>query len=108
MAELVIAGLLVGVGKHIICFVDLLHFLLTFLVVGVKVGVIFLDARSVRLFYFIIGSALLNAKHFIKISFICHKILPFRRSRRQLCHFVIRNNPLQALPVGDCAACRSG
>ena len=72
MAELVVAGALVGVRQHVVGLCGLLEFLLGLLVPGVFVGVV-LDGRfAVGLLYFVCVSVLRNAQHFVVIPLLCH------------------------------------
>ena len=69
MAEAVVLGALLGVGKHLICLVDLLEFFLGVLVARVDVRVQFLGQFAVRrLDGGLVGRAL-DAKHFIIVAF---------------------------------------
>ena len=72
VAELVVARALFAVGKHLVRLVDLLELLLAVLVAGVKVGVVFFGALTVRLFDLVLARALLNAENLVVISLICH------------------------------------
>ena len=58
MAELDIPSSLIRIGKDLIGFVYFLELLLSFLISGVKVGVILLGKLSECLFELIVGSTL--------------------------------------------------
>ena len=70
-AELVVALPLFLIGKHLVRLVDLLELGLGLLVAGVQVGVVFLCQLPEGLFDFFFAGALLQAQHFIVISFLC-------------------------------------
>ena len=71
-AELIVSGLLLRVGKHIVSFVDLLEFSLCLGIIRIKVGVVFLCHLTVRLLDLSVGSALFQTQHLVIVFFI-HK-----------------------------------
>lgn len=74
MAELVILGSLVGIGKHMVGFIDLLEFFLCrFGIVLVQIRMVFAGKSSVCFFDFIIGGVFTYAKDVIIILAVCHK-----------------------------------
>ena len=72
-AVLVVPGLLIRVGEHLVGLTDLLEFFLRFLVAGVPVGMVLHGAFAVG-FFNIIGAGILgNPQHLVVIAFIfCH------------------------------------
>ena len=74
-AELVIARALVGIGQHLICFVDLLEALLRRLIVRVQVGVRFLGQLAVGFLDIFLAGSFSDPQHLIIISFCCHSSL---------------------------------
>ena len=74
MAELVILGSLVGIGKYMVGFIDLLEFFLCrFGIVLVQIRMVFAGKSSVCFFDFIIGGVFTYAKDVIIILAVCHK-----------------------------------
>ena len=61
VAELVVARLFVMVGQYLVSLVDLFELSLRLGVAGVQVGMVLLSRLTIRLLYFIVRSALLNA-----------------------------------------------
>ena len=76
-AELVITGLLIGVGENLIGLVDLLELLLRFLIVGVQIRVVLPGHFLICFFDLVLRGALINAKNFVIITFFCcHTLHP--------------------------------
>ena len=75
MTELVIPLSFLRVGQHLVCFSCFLEFLFSFLVARVLVRVVLYRFLAVRFFYFFRAGGLFYAKHFIVISFLCHKVI---------------------------------
>ena len=67
----------IGIGKNLISLVYFLEFFFAFFIAGMQIRVIFFGTGSVCLFYFIVACALLNAKHLVVVSFVCHITLTF-------------------------------
>ena len=72
MAELVILRALVGIGQHLVGLIDLLEALLAFLIARMQVRVVGLGLLAVGFFDLVLGCVLLDAEHFIIISFFSH------------------------------------
>ena len=75
-AELVVFGALILIREDVVGLVDLLHLRLGFLVVGVKVGVVFFYHRAVGFFQLVVRSTLLHSEDLVIISFVCHIYTP--------------------------------
>ena len=74
-AELVVPGLLVGIGQHLVGLVDLLEFLLGLLVAGVHVRVVLAGQLFICFFDLILRRALADAEDLVIISFfLSHKL----------------------------------
>ena len=73
-AELVVAGALVVVGKHLVGFAHFLELFLRILVAGIPVRMVFHSRLAVGLFYFLGAGALLDTQHLIIITFVCHML----------------------------------
>ena len=71
--ELVVARALLLVAQHAVCLGSLLELLLGGLVARVAVGVVLDGQRLVRLLYFVFRGVLVNAQHFVVITF-CHRL----------------------------------
>ncbi len=72
MAELVVAGALVGVRQHVVGFGRFLELLLGLFVARVLVGMV-LDGRLAVGFLYLVGVGVLrDAKYFVVVSFFCH------------------------------------
>ena len=69
---LVVAGLLVRVGQHLVRLADLLEALLACLVARMQIRVILLGQLAVGLLYFIVSGALAQSEHLIIIAFFRH------------------------------------
>ena len=72
MTELVIACTLFGIGEDLVSLVYLLKLLDVRRIVGVKVGVVFSCLFTEGFFYLVLGSAFLQTKDLIVISFLSH------------------------------------
>ena len=75
MAILIILLPLFLVGENFIGLVGLLEAFLAGLVAGMQVRVVFLGDLAVCFFYFFCRGILLDAEHFVIISFFCHAFL---------------------------------
>ena len=72
-AVLVVAGLLIGIGQHLVGLAHLLKPFLGFLVPGVPVGVVFHGHLSIGPFDLIGAGALVNPQHLVIVTFVvCH------------------------------------
>lgn len=69
VAELVVFGAFIGIGKHVVGLGRLLELLFSFLVVGVAVGVIFYGESAVGFLQLLGSGRFADAEHFIVISF---------------------------------------
>ena len=77
-AELVVAGLLIRVGEHLVGLVDLLELLLGLLVVRVQVRVVLPGHLLIGLFDLVLGRSLGDAQNLVVIAFLfCHRITNF-------------------------------
>ena len=72
-AELVIPGLLIGIGQHLVGLVDLLELLLGLLVAGVHIRMVFPGQLFICFFDFVLRGTLLDAEHLVIVSFFSHK-----------------------------------
>ena len=73
-AELVVPGLLIGIGQHLVGLVDLLELLLGLLVAGVHVRVVLPRQLFICLFDLVLRRALADAENLIIITFVfCHR-----------------------------------
>ena len=80
-AELVITGLLIGVGENLIGLVDLLELLLRFLIVGVQIRVVLPGHFLICFFDLVLRGALIDAQDLVIITFFrCHTLLLHARS----------------------------
>ena len=74
--ELVILPALVRVVQHFISFCSLLKFLLSCLVAGVTVWVVFDGKFAVRDLYLVFRGVAVHAQHLVIVSFLCHNSYP--------------------------------
>ena len=69
VAELVVFGAFIGIGKHVVGLGRLFELLFSFFVVGVAVGVIFYGESAIGFLQLLGSGRFADAKHFIVISF---------------------------------------
>ena len=93
MAELVVAGALIGVRQHIVGFGCLLELLLGLLIPRVLVGVI-LDSRlAVGLLYLVGIGVFLDAQHLVVVSLFCHLLTLLQQPLRSATRARPDDNP---------------
>ena len=69
MAELIVAGTLLRIGKNLIGLIYFLELFLSVFITGVQVGMVFFCHLAIGFFELIFRAALLHAEHFIIITF---------------------------------------
>ena len=74
-AKLIILLAFLRIVQNVVCLCGFLKLLLSFLIARITVWVIFDGDGSIRLLYLVLCSVLVNAQHFIIVSFLCHKLL---------------------------------
>ena len=74
-AKLVVPGLLVGVGQHLVGLVDLLELLLGLLVAGVHVRVVLAGQLFICFFDLVLRRALADAENLVIISFFLSHVI---------------------------------
>ena len=77
MTELIILGLFLGIGKHLIGLIDLLELFFCRLgIIPVEVRMVFTGQLFKGFLYICLGSAFIYPKHFIVIAFFAHVAPP--------------------------------